>query len=109
MSKKKKDKHTATTVEMPLPDKGDAHPAPGEKVWIAPKDPKIPVPYEARLRGGLMSGQRGLSAFGPKDNKKLQQPRVKKLTGPAEVVWNTWWARRYTKGEIIFAKKGAEK
>lgn len=74
-------------------------PAPGELVWLKPAS--VPVCFETRLRGGVLSGQRG-NRFPPDKNKVLNTHRVKKLTEPTQVVWDTWWQRRFNQGEVVF-------
>lgn len=72
----------------------------GEKVWIEPADPAVPVPYETRLRGGLFSGQRGHPSFPPNANKVLGHKRVRKLVDREQVIWSEWWRRRLVHKEI---------
>lgn len=72
----------------------------GEKVWIEPAREDVPVPYETRLRGGINSGQPKHPQFPARMNQNLTYHRVKKLTGPTEVVWSEWWRRRFNQGDI---------
>jgi len=88
----------------------------GEKVWIEPAHEGVPVPYEARLRGGINSGQRG-NKYKPAANKVLTRHRVRKVHDAEQVVWSDWWRRRYIQGDIKLAsapkvvtpKKGGDK
>lgn len=80
-------------------------PVDGEKVWMKPANPAVPVPYEVSLRGGILSGQRGHPVFPPAANQVLDRRRVPKMTGPEEVAWSTWWRRRYVQGDAAFCSK----